>query len=141
MNKMASRPNVPALVGRLVPFGAVCVAQMINLPYMRKSEIITGMPLEDEEGNIVGYSPKIGQESIAKVRNLSKTLFRLYFCFGRSELIIFVGCCLTNSYGYSNNGFASLACECTFERRKIISSKAKTHKSSDGKQYIYNNNN
>lgn len=67
MNKMASRPNVPALVGRLVPFGAVCVAQMINLPYMRKSEIITGMPLEDEEGNIVGYSPKIGQESIAKV--------------------------------------------------------------------------
>ena len=65
---MASRPGVSALVARLVPFGAVAVANCINLPYMRRSELIQGMPLEDDNGNTVGYSPKIGKESIAKVK-------------------------------------------------------------------------
>ena len=67
MNKMASRPGVPSIVARLVPFGAVAVANCINLPYMRRSEITKGMPLEDENGQIVGYSPKIGKEAITKV--------------------------------------------------------------------------
>ena len=31
MNKMASRPSVPKVVARLVPFGAVAVANCINL--------------------------------------------------------------------------------------------------------------
>ena len=66
MNKMASRFGNP-LLARLVPFAAVCVANGINLPYMRRDEIITGMPLEDENGNVVGHSPKIGKEAIIKV--------------------------------------------------------------------------
>jgi len=68
MNKMASRPSVPKVVARLVPFGAVAVANCINLPYMRRSEWLgDGMPLEDKCGNVVGHCPKIGSESIAKV--------------------------------------------------------------------------
>ena len=66
MNKMASRFAIP-LLARLVPFAAVCVANGINLPYMRRDEIISGMPLEDENGNVVGHSPKIGKEAIIKV--------------------------------------------------------------------------
>ena len=74
MNKLAARPGIPNLVSRLVPFGAVAVANCINLPYMRRSEITTGMPLEDEDGNIVGYSPKIGKEAISKVKNFRKKI-------------------------------------------------------------------
>jgi len=68
LNKMASRPGVPSLVARLVPFGAVAVANCINLPYMRRDEMFgKGMPLENDQGELVGHSQKIGKESIAKV--------------------------------------------------------------------------
>ena len=67
MNKWASRPGVAPLLARLVPFGAVAVANCINLPYMRRDELSEGMPLEDEHGEIVGRSPKIGREAITKV--------------------------------------------------------------------------
>ena len=67
LNKMASRFANP-LLARLVPFAAVCVANGINLPYMRRDEWRgSGMPLEDENGNVVGHSPKIGAEAIIKV--------------------------------------------------------------------------
>jgi len=66
LNKAASR--FPPLIARLVPFGAVAVANGINLPYMRRDECFgKGMPLEDDDGNIVGHSPSLGKESIAKV--------------------------------------------------------------------------
>ena len=66
MNKAASR--FPPLIARLVPFGAVAVANGINLPYMRRDECFgKGMPLEDDDGNVVGHSPSLGKESIAKV--------------------------------------------------------------------------
>ena len=72
---MASRPGVPSLVARLVPFGAVALANCINLPYMRREEMIgKGMPLENDKGEIIGYSPKIGKESIAKVRIINSVL-------------------------------------------------------------------
>lgn len=62
---------MPSIVARLVPFGAVAVANCINLPYMRRSELSQGMPLEDDLGHVVGYSPKIGKESIGKVHYLN----------------------------------------------------------------------
>jgi hypothetical protein len=66
LNKAASR--FPPLIARLVPFGAVAVANGINLPYMRRDECFgKGMPLEDDDGNVVGHSPSLGKESIAKV--------------------------------------------------------------------------
>ena len=72
---MAARPGVPSVIARLVPFGAVCVANCINLPYMRRNEMFEGMPLQDDNGNTVGYSPKIGKESIAKVKSSFLTAF------------------------------------------------------------------
>ena len=66
LNKAASR--FPPIIARLVPFGAVAVANGINLPYMRRDECFgKGMPLEDDDGNVVGHSQSLGKESIAKV--------------------------------------------------------------------------
>jgi len=72
LNQLANKFG-GALAARLVPFLAVCVANGINLPYMRRNEWCSplhtgeGIPLMDENGNVVGHSPKIGQESITKV--------------------------------------------------------------------------
>lgn len=41
---------------RYVPFIAVAAANMVNIPLMRQTEIIQGVDVEDENGNIVGKS-------------------------------------------------------------------------------------
>ena len=72
LNQLAAKFG-GALAARLVPFFAVAVANGINLPYMRRDEWQSpchqgqGIPLMDDNGEIVGHSPKIGQEAITKV--------------------------------------------------------------------------
>jgi len=61
--KMASNP----LIARLVPFAAVATGNMINLPYIRRSELTDGIVLLDENGNEVAQSTKMGREAISKV--------------------------------------------------------------------------
>ncbi|VDP99297.1 unnamed protein product, partial [Trichobilharzia regenti] len=40
----------PPIVGRFVPFVAVCAANCINIPCMRSSELTEGTPVLDENG-------------------------------------------------------------------------------------------
>ena len=112
MNKMASRFAIP-LLARLVPFAAVCVANGINLPYMRRDEIISGMPLEDENGNVVGHSPKIGKEAIIKVckgflknfEQKSSSFSSDFNALPSFQTIVFIlGRLVQNFDGNTNNG-------------------------------------
>ena len=48
--KMASNP----LIAKLVPFAAATIGNMINLPYIRRSELTDGIPLFNQDGNEVG---------------------------------------------------------------------------------------
>ena len=66
LNRLA-RNSSSTLVKKLVPFSAVAVGNMINLPYIRRDELIDGITLYDENQNEVGKSRKMGRESIAKV--------------------------------------------------------------------------
>ena len=38
------------------------ISDIDTVNYMRRDEIYSGMPLEDENGDVVGHSPKIGKE-------------------------------------------------------------------------------
>lgn len=66
LNKLAQRSSNP-LISRLVPFAAVATGNMINLPYIRRSELTNGIVLMDKDGNEVGKSKKMGREAISKV--------------------------------------------------------------------------
>ncbi|KIH51890.1 tricarboxylate carrier, partial [Ancylostoma duodenale] len=59
--------TAPPLIGRLVPFVAVCVANAINIPMMRKGELINGIDIVDSEGNKLGTSKAIARSAITQV--------------------------------------------------------------------------
>ncbi len=61
--------SLPPLVGRLVPFVAVCAANSINIPLMRRLELQNGVTLMTEKGEEVkGVTSRIAaREGIAKV--------------------------------------------------------------------------
>lgn len=59
--------NLPPLVGRLVPFCAVAMANSVNIPLMRRLELQEGIMLETQEGKPVGQSLIAAREGITMV--------------------------------------------------------------------------
>ncbi|CAD6187601.1 unnamed protein product [Caenorhabditis auriculariae] len=59
--------KAPPLIGRLVPFVAVCVANAINIPMMRSGELSKGIAIVNENGEVVGHSQKVARSAIAQV--------------------------------------------------------------------------
>ncbi|WKY14347.1 hypothetical protein Q1695_000137 [Nippostrongylus brasiliensis] len=59
--------NAPPLLGRLVPFVAVCVANAINIPLMRRSELTNGIDIFDSDGNKLGESKRVAYSAITQV--------------------------------------------------------------------------
>ena len=57
----------PPLVGRLVPFCAVALANGVNTTLMRRLELQHGIMLETEEGQQVGQSKIAARSGISKV--------------------------------------------------------------------------
>lgn len=55
------------LFQRYVPFVAVAAANCINIPLMRQNELIHGIEVEDENGNVVGKSRLAAAKGIAQV--------------------------------------------------------------------------
>jgi len=55
------------LLQRYVPFMAVAAANAVNIPLMRQSELGSGVPLSDEEGERVGHSKVAARHGISQV--------------------------------------------------------------------------
>lgn len=67
LNALAKK--LPPLFGRLVPFVAVCAANSINIPLMRRNEITNGVPLTTQTGQATGES-----SSTAATQGISKVV-------------------------------------------------------------------
>jgi sideroflexin-1/3 len=67
LNSLAKKRAASPLVGRLVPFAAVLVANCINIPFMRSSELQHGIQLYDEDNNKIGLSQYAASLAVAKV--------------------------------------------------------------------------
>jgi len=57
-------PRAPPIVGRFVPFAAVAVANMVNIPCMRSLELKEGVVVVDSDGNKLGQSVTAAKRSI-----------------------------------------------------------------------------
>ncbi|KAK7500815.1 hypothetical protein BaRGS_00008059 [Batillaria attramentaria] len=65
LNSMVKK--FPPLIGRFVPFAAVAAANCINIPCMRSRELLSGIPVFDENGNRVGESKRAAASAISQV--------------------------------------------------------------------------
>uniref|UniRef100_A0A1L8E039 Sidoreflexin n=2 Tax=Nyssomyia neivai TaxID=330878 RepID=A0A1L8E039_9DIPT len=54
-------------IQRYVPFAAVAAANCVNIPLMRQNELIQGIEVSDEDGNIVGKSRVAAVKGISQV--------------------------------------------------------------------------
>ncbi|CAJ0587121.1 unnamed protein product, partial [Mesorhabditis spiculigera] len=53
--------------GRLVPFAAVAVANAVNIPIMRSTEFVKGIPVEDRDGQVLGESKRVPKIAVPQV--------------------------------------------------------------------------
>lgn len=61
--------KAPPIFQRYVPFAAVAAANCVNIPFMRQNEILQGIDVQDENGNVVGKS------RVAAVKGISQVIF------------------------------------------------------------------
>lgn len=61
-----SRKATP-LLQRYVPFAAVAAANCVNIPFMRQNEIMHGIEVKNEEGEVVGQSRLAAIKGISEV--------------------------------------------------------------------------
>jgi len=60
--------SLPSIVGRIVPFVACCAANCINIPMMRRQELVNGVPLQTADGQKTGeMSTKAAVKGISMV--------------------------------------------------------------------------
>lgn len=69
LNKfVAKRPKLSnGIVGRLVPLFAVAAANCVNIPLMRQRELIEGIMVETEAGEVIGKSKVAAKQAVAQV--------------------------------------------------------------------------
>ena len=67
MGLNATVKRFPPVVGRLVPFVAVCAANSINIPMMRRLELSDGVELSTDDGQTVGKSTTAARQGISMV--------------------------------------------------------------------------
>ncbi|XP_044740415.1 sideroflexin-2-like isoform X2 [Chrysoperla carnea] len=73
-NKMLA--NAPPILQRYVPFAAVAAANCVNIPLMRQTEILYGVDLNDENGNLV-----VAKSKYAAAKGISQVvLSRIIMC-------------------------------------------------------------
>ncbi|KAJ0398753.1 hypothetical protein P43SY_009821 [Pythium insidiosum] len=65
---VAKRPALSnGLVGRLVPLVAVAAANWVNIPLMRQRELIEGIDVETEDGEVIGKSKQAAVQAVLQV--------------------------------------------------------------------------
>ena len=116
-NKLvASSPTLAnGIAGRLVPLVAVAAANCINIPLMRRQEVIKGIYIQDDNGNDVGKSGNAAKAAImqvipARVLMASPAMMLIPIVMTRLEktktlinnpklkaplTVLLTGCCLT----------------------------------------------
>lgn len=64
---LSKMKRAPKLIAAFVPFVAVAAANAINIPMMRSNEFSVGIPVEDENGEVLGSSLKVPYTAIPQV--------------------------------------------------------------------------
>ena len=67
MRLSVSVRSLPPLVGRLVPFLACSAANCLNIPLMRRVELVEGTPVTTREGERLGLSRTAAREGVSQV--------------------------------------------------------------------------
>lgn len=65
--KAALAKSSSSLIQRFVPFAAVAAANCVNIPLMRQQELMEGMTLTDEKGEVACLSKSCAKDGISKV--------------------------------------------------------------------------
>lgn len=64
MKRAPLNPSTAALIGRAVPYCAVASSNVFNFVSMRSSELFTGIPIKDKDGEDLGLSQEAAKAAI-----------------------------------------------------------------------------
>uniref|UniRef100_A0A0N4Z5V8 Sidoreflexin n=1 Tax=Parastrongyloides trichosuri TaxID=131310 RepID=A0A0N4Z5V8_PARTI len=67
LNYLCKKSNFPTIINRMVPFVAIAIANIINIPTMRFNEFTTGITIRDEHDNKIGTSTAVAKMAITTV--------------------------------------------------------------------------